>query len=66
MRPRPECPIYRQVSTGGDELASALRRLRKFSRVCRRCPRQPNCDALLQLQEWVGALAREVLDELRS
>lgn len=66
MMPRPECPVYRRVTTGGDELASVLRRLRKLSWVCRRCARQEECDALRQVRTWVGIVSREVLDELRS
>ena len=64
MMPRPECPIYRRAEARAEDLAHALRRLKKLTQVCRRCAQRSDCDALGTVQDWIARIAQEVLDEL--
>jgi uncharacterized protein (DUF2336 family) len=63
MMPRPECPIYRRAESRAEDLAQALRRLKKLTQVCRRCAHRRDCDAPGTIQDWVARIAQEVLDE---
>ena len=66
LKPGYECPVIRQQRHAvklGEEMLSALRRLRKAITACKRCPILENCDRREALNHIIDAALRDAADE---